>query len=182
MTQRIPARGAKNNKFYSILKIVPGFPLFGFFSGVKKCLHIVKVYCNNCIEWSVGRNGKVLAKHVKNLPKPSGLEQWSGVRLEMKYAGNPSITIIQTSHKLRIWRKQLFINNVVIFGSFPLSWHFSFYTFHFAFFLTLSLPLLHCAPVSWHSIPMSDWAFVQLLLLGARWSTQSLFSTRDRSP
>ena len=75
MTQRIPARGANNNKFYSILKIVPGFPLFGFLSGVKKCLHIVKVYCNNCIVWSVGRNGKVSAKHVKNLPKPSGLEQ-----------------------------------------------------------------------------------------------------------
>ena len=109
---------------------------------------------------------------------------WSSweVRLEMKYAGNPSITIIQTSHNLRIWRKQLFINNVVIFGSFPLSWHFSFYTFHFAFFLTLSLPLLHCAPVSWHSIPMSDWAFVQLLLLGARWSTHFPFFQQEIDP
>ena len=61
--------------FIQFLKLCQDFLYLDFFSGVKKCLHIVKLYCNNCIVWSVGRNGKVLAKHVKNLPKPSGLEQ-----------------------------------------------------------------------------------------------------------
>ena len=117
---------------------------------------------------------------------------WSSgeVRLEMKYAGNPSITIIQTSHNVCIWRKQLFMllfrcchswtfppSNFTIFHC-PLS----FCILHFAFFLTLSLPLLHCAPVSWHSIPMSDWAFVQLLLLGARWSTHFPFFQQEINP
>ena len=35
MTQRIPAKGANNNKSYSILKISPRFPPFGFFRRLK---------------------------------------------------------------------------------------------------------------------------------------------------
>ena len=35
MTQRIPAKGAINNKFHSILEIVPGFPPVGIFRRLK---------------------------------------------------------------------------------------------------------------------------------------------------